>query len=99
VGEIEVMSEREEIPRTTQYERDRAQAVHSLDDETRLHADPDESEVVQGAGGDIRRPNAEDRGGDVLGGHSVDDELADRDVLDSPDDADAGPADEGRESA
>ena len=66
------MSERDEIPRTTPRERDRAQAVHSLDDETRLHAGPDESEVVQGAGGDIRRPDAEDRGGDVLGENSPD---------------------------
>lgn len=93
------MSERNEIPRTTPQERDRAQAVHSLDDETRLHADPDETDVVQGAGGDIMRPSAADRGGDALGDESGNDDLTDRDVLDSPDDADAELADEGRESA
>ena len=93
------MTEREEIPRTTQHERDRAQAVHSLDDETRLHADPDESEVVQGAGGDIRQPAAEDRGGDVLDGESAGEDLPDWEVLDSPDDADARLADEDRDSA
>lgn len=64
----------DEIPRTTPQERDRAQAVHSLDDETRLHAGADESDVVQGAGGDIRRPDAEDRGGDVVGENSTDEE-------------------------
>jgi hypothetical protein len=93
------MSEHEEIPRTTQRERDRAQAVHSLDDETRLHANPDESEVVQGAGGDIRRPETEDRGGDVLGKNSSGGEREKPDgeleALDSPDDGDARLADNG----
>ncbi len=97
------MSEPEEIPRTTPQERDRAQAVHSLDDETRLHADPDESEIVQGAGGDVRRPDADERGGDVLDENSSqgdrDEPEEDWEALDSPDDADARLADEGRDSA
>ena len=34
-------------------------AVHSLDDETRVRADADETEVVMGASGDLHR--ADDR--------------------------------------
>ncbi|TDE03379.1 hypothetical protein [Jiangella asiatica] len=44
----------EGVRHTTQEERDRAAAVHSVDDDTRTHADPDETEVVQGAGGELR---------------------------------------------
>lgn len=84
------MTERDDVPRssdpnprTTDPQRDRAQAVHSVDDETRMHAGGDETELVQGAGGDLRRPDAEERGGDVL---------------ESSDDADAPLAAEGDES-
>ncbi|WP_026877273.1 hypothetical protein [Jiangella gansuensis] len=60
------MTGREESPpdegirRTTQEERDRAAAVHSVDDETRVHGDPDETEVVQGAAGELRHLDDED---------------------------------------
>jgi hypothetical protein len=56
----------------TQEERDRAMAVHSLDDQTRLHAGGDETETVMDAGGEVQRPpepqgesadEAEDRDG------------------------------------
>lgn len=70
------MTERDDIPRvprssdpnpqTTDPRRERAQAVHSVDDETRLQAGGDETDLVQGAGGELRRPDAEERGGDVL---------------------------------
>lgn len=70
------MTERDEVPRTTPAERERAQAVHSLDDETRLSAGGDESELVQGAGGDVHQPQTEDRGGDPAG--DLDDDEAGR---------------------
>lgn len=44
-----------EIPHTTPEERDRAEAVHSMSDETR-GAD-DETDLIQGAGGEVRRPD------------------------------------------
>jgi len=47
--------QRHEGRRVSQEERDRAAAVHSVDDETRMHADADETELVQGAGGELRR--------------------------------------------
>lgn len=85
------MTERDGVPRssdpnpqTTDPERERAEAVHSLDDETRMHAGGDETDIVQGAGGELRRPEMEDRGG--VG-------------PDTPDDADADMAVEGEESA
>jgi hypothetical protein len=56
------MTERDEIRHTTQEERDRAAAVHSVPDETRVHTSADETDVVQGAGGEIRRPDEEDLG-------------------------------------
>jgi hypothetical protein len=40
----------------TQDERDRAMAVHSLDDETRLHSGADETSAVMGAGGEVETP-------------------------------------------
>jgi len=40
----------------TQEERDRAMAVHSLDDQTRVRAGGDETETVMGAGGEIQPP-------------------------------------------
>lgn len=43
-----------DIPHTTPEERDRAGAVHSVPDETRIHAEQDETETVQGAGGELR---------------------------------------------
>ncbi|NEE03252.1 hypothetical protein [Phytoactinopolyspora halotolerans] len=46
--------------RTTQEERDRAAAVNSIGDETRVHAEADETEQVQGPGGELRRPHGED---------------------------------------
>jgi hypothetical protein len=58
-------------PRTTDDERERAEVVHSMDDETRLHAGGDETDIVQGAGGEVRRPDAAHRGGDVLGNPDV----------------------------
>ena len=61
------MTDRDGIPRSSDPNpqgadprRDRAHAVHSLDDETRLQAGGDETDLVQGAGGDLRRPEAED---------------------------------------
>jgi hypothetical protein len=54
------MSEhRDGVHHTTQEERDRAMAVHSVDDETRVHGDPDETEQVMGAAGDLRTPESE----------------------------------------
>lgn len=85
------MTERDGVPRssdpnpqTTDPERERAEAVHSVDDETRVHAGGDETDIVQGAGGELRRPDVDERGGARL---------------DSPDDADADLAAEGDESA
>lgn len=40
----------------TQEERDRAMAVHSLDDQTRLHSGGDETGTVMDAGGEIQPP-------------------------------------------
>lgn len=40
----------------TQEERDRAMAVHSLDDQTRVHSGGDETETVMDAGGEIQPP-------------------------------------------
>jgi hypothetical protein len=40
----------------TQEERDRAMAVHSLDDQTRVHTGGDETETVMDAGGEIQQP-------------------------------------------
>ena len=54
------MTEPGEIRHTTQEERDRAEAVNSLDDEAR--GGDDETELVQGAGGELRQPDEEDRG-------------------------------------
>ncbi|PZF83051.1 hypothetical protein [Jiangella anatolica] len=45
------------VHHTTQEERDRAMAVHSVDDETRVHGDADETEQVMGADGDLRVPD------------------------------------------
>jgi hypothetical protein len=45
------------VRHTTQEERDRAMAVHSVDDETRVHGDADETEQVMGADGDLRVPD------------------------------------------
>ena len=66
------MTERDGVPRSsdpnpqsTNPDRERAQAVHSVDDETRLHAGGDETDIVQGAGGEIFRPDQEDRGGEA----------------------------------
>lgn len=79
------MTERDRIPRTSDptppadSRRERAQAIHSVDDETRVRADADETDLVQGAGGDLHRPDVEDRGGEVAEGD---------------DDAGARPADE-----
>lgn len=42
-----------EVLRTTQAERDRAMAVHALDDETRMHTAADETDIVQGGGGEL----------------------------------------------
>ncbi|MBB5787910.1 hypothetical protein [Jiangella mangrovi] len=47
------------VRHTTQEERDRAMAVHSVDDETRVHGDADETERVVGANGDLRVPEPE----------------------------------------
>lgn len=55
------------VRHTTQEERDRAMAVHSVDDETRVHGDADETEQVMGADGDLRLPSPEpepDAGGE-----------------------------------
>lgn len=64
------MTGRDEVPRSTDPslhgadpDRERAQAVHSVDDETRVHAGGDETETLQGAGGDVLRPASSDRGG------------------------------------
>lgn len=51
------------VRHTTQEERDRAMAVHSVDDETRVHGDADETDTVMGADGDLRPPSPEDDGG------------------------------------
>ncbi|HSI93210.1 MAG TPA: hypothetical protein VK925_06885 [Jiangellaceae bacterium] len=103
------MSDRDGVPRTTEAERQRAQAVHSMDDVTRMHAGGDETDLAQGAGGDLYRPAAGDRGGDVLGDEAQDDtadvdERTEQDMagggrVDSPDAADADLAQEGRESS
>lgn len=77
--------ERERIPRTsdpappTDVRRERAQAVHSVDDETRMHTDADETELVQGAGGELYRPDAEERGGEAGNGDDVEAPLTDDD--------------------
>lgn len=42
-----------DVRHTTQAERDRAMAVHALDDDTRMHTDADETDVVQGAAGEL----------------------------------------------
>jgi hypothetical protein len=53
----------EDAPRrTTQEERDRAMAVSSLDDQVRLAAGGDETNLVQGAAGDVHRPPADETG-------------------------------------
>lgn len=52
------------VRHTTQEERDRAMAVHSVDDETRVHGDADETEQVMGADGDLRAPSPEPGDGD-----------------------------------
>jgi hypothetical protein len=100
------MTDREDIPRTTEAERERAQAVHSLPDETRMHAGGDETDLVQGAGGDLHRPAAGDRGGDISDDArtAAEDERAEQDMagggrVDSPDAADADLAREGGDSA
>jgi hypothetical protein len=104
------MTDRDGVPRTTEAERQRAHAVHSMDDETRLHAGGDETDLAQGAGGDLHRPAAGDRGGDVLGDEAQDDDTVDGDErtepdmagggrVDSPDAADADLAQDGRESS
>ncbi|TDD67377.1 hypothetical protein E1262_19045 [Jiangella aurantiaca] len=54
------------VHHTTQEERDRAMAVHSVDDETRVHGEPDETEQVMGADGDLRVPDPEDAGEGVI---------------------------------
>lgn len=46
----------------SQQERDWAMAVHSLDDETRVHTDADETGVVADAGGEIRPVPERERG-------------------------------------
>ncbi|NED95936.1 hypothetical protein G1H11_11510 [Phytoactinopolyspora alkaliphila] len=53
--------------RTTPEERARASAVNSVPDETRMHAGADETELVQDAGGELRRPDAEDLDGGTEG--------------------------------
>lgn len=40
----------------TQEERDRAMAVHSLDDQTRLRRGGDETDTVMDGGGEIQSP-------------------------------------------
>lgn len=52
----------EGVRHTTQEERDRAMAVHSVDDETRVHGEPDETERVMGADGELRVLDPEDAG-------------------------------------
>lgn len=106
------MTERDDVPRISEAERQRAHAVHSIDDETRMHAGGDETDLAQGAGGDLRRPEASDQGGDLLDDSEAgedaagegDGERAGSDMLgggalDSPDTADADLAQEGSESA
>lgn len=51
-----------EVPHTTEAERARAMAVNSLDDETRVRAGGDETDLVQDGGGELRRPADEDLG-------------------------------------
>lgn len=47
-------------PMPTQEERDRAMAVHSVDDETRVHSGGDETSLVMDAGGELQQPPAAD---------------------------------------
>lgn len=56
------MSEPDDIHPTSEEERARAASVHSVDDESRVHTGGDETDVVQGAGGELRRPREEDIG-------------------------------------
>jgi hypothetical protein len=100
------MTDRDDIPRTTQAERERAQAVHSLPDETRVQAGGDETDLVQGAEGDLHRPAAGDQGGDISDDApmAAEDERAEQDRagggrVDSLDAAVADLASEGWESA
>lgn len=99
------MTDREDVPRTTEAERERAQAVHSLPDETRVHAGGDETDLVQGASGDLHRPAARDQGGDISDDArtAAEDERAEQDMagggrVDDPDAADADLAQDGRDS-
>lgn len=54
--------EPDDIRPTTEAERSRAMAVNSVDDETRVHAGGDETELVQDAGGELRRADEKDLG-------------------------------------
>lgn len=57
------------VRHTTQEERDRAMAVHSVDDETRVHGDADETDRVMGADGGLRVPDPEELGEGAIAPH------------------------------